>query len=580
MFFDFKDYLNDPKKIIGYNLDYNYSDFNSFNYMLEESFGFILNNSDFDLFIEKELENILDKRIYWGNTSIELSKQKIKECIIKHSLTHDFNSTVNTIRQWANGYNLYYIIPVYGILIHNEIHITDNISLISSDILPCCRLKMDMIKRRKENQSYAECFLKIKIGNYRILDKSDKEGYLSQSNKYFTDFETTTKALKYIFPLLPVIVGAGCIPYHEAIFFIDGFYYDNYSIIEAPDFLKRMQNTNYKYICIINDDDIRNDIVNKYFSLPDKIKNDLVPAFEYYNKYLLCKENQYADAAIFLRIALETLLLDGYGKKKFQVSHRAAYLLNTDIGLVHKCSDNGFKREVYRFSALYSMTSTFVHGDESYDSSSIGFGYTTVSQGFLSGLLPSIRKLFINYIDIIINNLHQIVGKEYYNDFIFKNTISSIKNNSVCNEKICIESDENIIKFINELLVYEESNEYSKDRYMLFKLFNDKLAEKIYNYKSGFTQVPDPFKDLASKPANFDGLRESSKRFITAALSHYYCEIGYIGFPSWISNYVATIDDIWINLNDEVVSSKFDFSNIAKHFADRKLFPTAMSVSN
>ena len=146
MFFDFKDYLNDPKKIIGYNLDYNYSDFNSFNYMLEESFGFILNNSDFDLFIEKELENILDKRIYWGNTSIELSKQKIKECIIKHSLTHDFNSTVNTIRQWANGYNLYYIIPVYGILIHNEIHITDNISLISSDILPCCRLKMDMIK--------------------------------------------------------------------------------------------------------------------------------------------------------------------------------------------------------------------------------------------------------------------------------------------------------------------------------------------------------------------------------------------------------------------------------------------------
>lgn len=583
MFYNFKDYLNDSKKIVEHNLNYNYDDYFTFNKILDDSYKFIINDYDFDLFIENELNELLDKKILWGSSFIEITKQKLKECIIKGALTNDFDSTIKRIKLWLSGYNQYYIIPLYGTCAVNKIYISDNISLINLNDLPCCRLKMEMVKKRSDGQSWVECFLKIKIGNYQLVNKLDKAGLICESNKFYTDFEIVNNTLKYIFPFLPVIIGSGCIPYHETIFLIDNFYYDNHSIIDSPDFLRRLQNINHKYICMVDETNINIDIVNKYLALPDNIKCNLIPALEYYNKYLLCYESQYADAAIFLRIALETLLLEGYdGAKKFQVSHRAAYLLNYNNEIINNCSNNGFKIDVYRFSALYSITSTFIHGDESYDSSSMGFGYTSVSQGYISNLVPSIRKIFVNYINTLIINLHKVEGKEYYNDIIFRSIIRKIKDNSACDkseENKCIFSDYYIQKFINELLAYEGSNEYLKDRYMLFKLLNDKLNGKIYKYKTKPSIDPNPFNDITVKPLKFDDLMESSKRFITATLADYYDKIECADVPRWIIDYTASTDDDWITLNDEIVPPSFDISKVARHYATRKLLPTAVMVS-
>lgn len=581
MLYDFKEYLNDTKKTIEYGLNYTFDSLNDFHSILERVFGFINNSSDFDLFLETELADILDKRILWGDTPVDLSKQKIKECIIKHSLTHSFDSAIEKIRQWLDGYDLYYIVPICGIFTHDVISLTDKISLISIEHLQSCRLKMDMINRMNSNLSWAECFLKIKIGNYKLISKSNQEEFRLVREQYNNDFEDATKTLKYIFPILPVVVGNGCIPHREAIYLIDGLYYDNQSIVNAPEFLQRLQNTNYKYISGTNENNVCIEIINQYLSLPDNIKNNLIPAFEYYNKYLLCYNTHYADAAIFLRIALETLLLDGFGPKKFQVSHRAAYLLNSNIGTVCNCNDNGFKDDVYRFSALYSMTSTFIHGDDSYDPSSVGFGYTSVSQGYLSSLTSPVRRIIVNYIRALEVQSPQITNEKYYNDYIFEGKIETIKRNSTCDDKKCIEFKNYIEKAINELLSYE-ANGYSKDRYMLFKLFNDKLEEKSYDYarsvRNGKNPDPHPFKDLSNKPVRFDSIRESSKRFLTAVLENYYKRIECTDVPNWITDYKAVASDTWINLNDEVVLREIDTSGVAKHYADRKLFPTAMRM--
>lgn len=579
MFYNFKDYLNDPKKLMERNFNYSYDDYYGFNKILKKSFEFINNDCDFDSFIEDELKEVIGKEILFGGSFIEVTKQKLKECIIKSSLTCDFEVVMKNIKRWSNGYELYYIIPVCGISL-SPIDILDNVSLITLDELSCCRLKMNTIKNIKESKDVAECFLKIRIGKYRLVNKDDINTLDHERNRYYADFKKVTDTLQYIVPLLPVITGVGCIPYYESIFFIDGFYYDEYSIIDTPDFLRRLQNINYRSIQIVSEKDINVDIVKKYLQFPDNIKKDLIPAFEYYNKYLLCFQNQYADAAIFLRIALESLLIDGYGNKKFQVSHRSAYLLNSSIKEVNKCTDNYFKINVYRFSALYSMTSTFIHGDESYDSNSIGLGYQSISQGYLESLRLSIQEIFINYINLLSSQLSNIENKKYYNDIIFKESIKKIKENSSCKQNKCIESKEYIQKFIDELFCYEKFDKYSRDRYMLFKLLLDRVEEKIYDYNSGADNGKLGFKDLKYKPINFDKLRDSSKRFITGILSNYYSEIGEgNNVPSWIKSYIAGPSDKWINLNDESIPPTFDTSNVDKYYAIRKLLPTAIRIS-